>query len=232
MRIEHMAKYDLFIGNKNYSSWSLRPWVLMTERAIAFNERLERFSGDNWKAFRNFSPTGQVPVLHDGDTVVWETPGITEYLAERHDGVWPADAVARVWARCAAAEMHAGFNTLRDRCTMNIGVRIRVDDMSDRLHRDIDRLSELWSEGLSRFGGPFLAGPTFTAADAFFAPVAFRIQTYGLVLDDAPAAYAARLLNRPSMQAWEAAALAETFRDPAHEAELKQMGTLLEDRRA
>jgi glutathione S-transferase len=128
--------------------------------------------------------------------------------------------------------MHAGFNTLRDRCTMNIGVRIRVDDMSDRLRHDIDRLSELWSEGLSRFGGPFLAGPAFTAADAFFAPVAFRIQTYGLVLDDAPAAYASRLLNRPSMQAWEAAALAETFRDPAHEAELKQMGTLLEDRRA
>jgi glutathione S-transferase len=227
-----MAKYDLFIGNKNYSSWSLRPWVLMTERAIAFNERLECFSGDNWKAFRAFSPTGQVPALHDGDTVVWETPAITEYLAERHDGVWPADAAARAWARCAAAEMHAGFGTLRDRCTMNVGVRVRIDDMSDRLRRDIDRLSELWSEGLSRFGGPFLAGSAFTAADAFFAPVAFRIQTYGLVLDDAPAAYASRLLNRPSMQAWEAAALAETFRDPAHENELKDMGTLLEDRRA
>ncbi|MGD9844571.1 MAG: glutathione S-transferase family protein [Variibacter sp.] len=227
-----MAKYDLFIGNKNYSSWSLRPWVLMTERAIAFNERLEHFGGDNWKTFRAFSPTGRVPVLHDGDTVVWETPAIMEYLAERHDGVWPADAAARAWARCAASEMHAGFNTLRDRCTMNIGVRIRIDDMSDRLRRDIDRVSELWSEGLSRFGGPFLAGAAFTAVDAFFAPVAFRIQTYGLVLDDAPAAYAARLLNRPSMQAWEAAALAETFRDPAHEAELKQMGTLLEDRRA
>jgi glutathione S-transferase len=224
--------YDLYIGNKNYSSWSLRPWLLMTERGIPFNEKLMRFEPDTYGAFRKFSPTGLVPVLHDGDTVIWESLGITEYLAERHDGIWPADAKVRAWARCAAAEMHGGFSSLRARCTMNVGVRIRLDGIPASLQRDIDRLSELWSEGLSRFGGPFLAGSAFTAVDAFFAPVAFRIQTYSLVLDDAPAAYAARLLNLPSMQAWEAAALAETFRDEAHEDELKTMGTLIEDRRA
>ncbi|MGE0753289.1 MAG: glutathione S-transferase family protein [Variibacter sp.] len=224
--------YDLYIGNKNYSSWSLRPWLLMTERGIPFNEKLMRFEPDTYAAFRKFSPTGLVPVLHDGDTVIWESLGITEYLAERHDGIWPADAKVRAWARCAAAEMHGGFSSLRARCTMNIGVRIRLDSIPAPLQRDIDRLSELWSEGLSRFGGPFLAGSAFTAVDAFFAPVAFRIQTYSLVLDDAPAAYAARLLNLPSMQAWEAAGLAETFRDEAHEDELKAMGTLIEDRRA
>jgi glutathione S-transferase len=224
--------YDLYIGNKNYSSWSLRPWLLMTERGIPFNEKLMRFEPDTYAAFRKFSPTGLVPVLHDGDAVIWESLGITEYLAERHDGIWPADAKVRAWARCAAAEMHGGFSSLRARCTMNVGVRIRLDGIPAPLQRDIDRLSELWSEGLSRFCGPFLAGSAFTAVDAFFAPVAFRIQTYSLVLDDAPAAYAARLLNLPSMQAWEAAALAETFRDEAHEDELKTMGTLIEDRRA
>jgi glutathione S-transferase len=204
----------------------------MTERAIPFQEKLIPFDRTDNAALRAASPTALVPVLRDGDTVVWDSLGITEYLAERHEGVWPAPQQARAWARCAAAEMHSGFSMLRARCTMNIGVRIRIDDFADGLRRDIDRLSDLWSEGLTRFGGPFLAGPAFTAVDAFFAPVAFRIQTYGLVLDDAPAAYGARLLNLPAMQAWEAAALAETWRDPPHEDELKHLGTLLEDRRA
>jgi glutathione S-transferase len=224
--------YQLYIANKNYSSWSLRPWVLMSALAIPFEERLVPFStGSNWTEFREFSPTGQVPCLHDGDTVLWNSLGIAEYLAERHAGVWPTDPQARAWARCAATEMHSGFGALREHCTMNCGIRVRLADRTPALARDIARIDELWNEGLRRFGGPFLAGKTFTAVDAFFAPVAFRIQTYGLELDDAVAAYAARLLTLPSMQRWQADALLETWREPGHEAEAKRAGSWLEDRR-
>ncbi|MGO4572852.1 glutathione S-transferase family protein [Microvirga sp. 2TAF3] len=225
--------YALYIANKNYSSWSLRPWVLMRELGIPFEERMVPFTGmSNWESFRDFSPTGKVPCLKDGNTVVWESLGIAEYLAERHDGVWPKDAQARAWARCAAAEMHSGFGTLRGRCPMNCGIRVRLDEMPDALKQDIARIGELWNEGLTRFGGPFLAGKAFTAVDAFFAPVAFRIQSYGLVLDDASMAYVKRLLALPAMQSWYEAGLAETFREPGHEAEAKETGTWLEDLRA
>jgi|SRR6185436_11791826 len=251
--------YELYIANKNYSSWSLRPWVLMTQLGIPFRERLVPFPTDGSDAhpvFRAFSPTGRVPCLHDrgqpiaarpqrsedgrpwseevprddGATVVWDSLAITEYLAERHAGVWPADAAARAWARCAAAEMHTGFATLRQICSMSCGIRVRLDEIPPPLARELGRLAELWSEGLARFGGPFLAGAAFTAVDAFFAPVAFRVQTYGLGLPEAPAAYAARLLALPAMRAWYAAALAETLRDPTHDRVVG--GTLLEDLRA
>jgi glutathione S-transferase len=175
--------YTLHVANKNYSSWSLRPWVLLSELGIPFEERLSPFlpgSGSSWADFRAFSPTGRVPCLHDGDEVVWDSLAIAEYLAERHAGVWPPDARARAWARCAAAEMHAGFATLRNDCTMNCGVRVRLHGVSASLQKDLARLGELWNEGLQRFGGPFLAGRSFGAVDAFYAPVAFRIQTYGL----------------------------------------------------
>jgi glutathione S-transferase len=225
--------YELFITNKNYSSWSLRPWVLMRQLELPFRERLVPLpDGSCWDTFRAFSPSGRVPCLHDGDTVVWDTLGITEYLAERHDGVWPAGPKARAWARCAAAEMHAGFGTLRERCTMSCGLRIRLRDVPPALARDLARLGELWNEGLARFGGPFLAGERFTAVDAFFAPVAFRVQTYGLALDDTSAAYAARLLALPAMRSWYTDALAETWREPEHEAEAEVAGTWLEDLRA
>ncbi|WP_049623341.1 glutathione S-transferase [Frateuria defendens] len=219
----------LHIANKNYSSWSLRPWVLLSELAIPFEERLTPFGG---APFQSFSPTGKVPCLVDGEVVVWESLAIAEYLAERHAGVWPADAAARAWARSAAAEMHAGFFALRNACPMSCGLRVRPHAFAPALEADLTRLDALWREGLARFGGPFLAGPAFTAADAFFAPVAFRIQTYGLPLGEAAAAYASRLLALPSMQRWQAAALAETWRDPAHEDETRQAGVLLEDRRA
>lgn len=224
--------YVLHIANKNYSSWSLRPWVLMRQHAIAFTEMLSPFgAGSNWDAFRSFSPNGQVPCLHDGDARVWESLGIVEYLAERHAGVWPKDPVARAWARCAAAEMHAGFGTLRNRCTMNCGLRVRLHDMPPALTRDIARINELWNEGLARFGGPFLAGDGFTGVDAFFAPVAFRVQTYGLHLAGAAADYATRMLALPAMRDWEAAALAEPWREPGHEDEVRQTGIVTEDRR-
>ncbi|MEZ5459694.1 MAG: glutathione S-transferase family protein [Steroidobacteraceae bacterium] len=225
--------YELFIANKNYSSWSLRPWVLMRERGIDFIERIMPFSDNgNVDAFRAFSPTGKVPCLRDGAITVWDSLAIAEYLAERHEGIWPADAVARSWARCAAAEMHAGFGVLRDRCSMTVGQRIRLHEVPAALQRDIARIDELWTEGLRRFGGPFLAGAHFTAVDAFYAPVAYRIQTYALELGEPSLAYAARLRDLSAMRDWTAAALAETWRERAHEDEIARAGTIVQDLRA
>jgi glutathione S-transferase len=225
--------YQLYIGNKNYSSWSLRPWVLMRELVIPFEEHVVPFDpGSSWEKFRVFSPSGKVPCLVDGGTVVWDSLAIAEYLAERHPTVWPRDAAARAWARCAAAEMHSGFGTLRNRCSMNCGLRVRLHEVEPALQRDIDRVDELWSEGLRRHGGPFLAGASFSAADAFYAPVAFRIETYGLKLGDAATAYARRLLTLPSMQDWKRAGLLEPWREADHEAEAAASGTILEDLRS
>ena len=225
--------YTLHIANKNYSSWSLRPWVLMRELGIPFEEKLHPFpEGSSYPIFSKFSPTGLVPVLNDGDTVVWESLGIVEYLAERHATVWPEDAVARAWARSATAEMHGGFSALRNVCTMNCGIRVRLHEVSAALQRDVDRLDVLWSEGLARFGGPFLAGPAFTAVDAFFCPVAFRVQTYGLTLGDTAAAYVERLLALPAMREWYDAGLGETYREAGHEAEAHAAGEVVEDLRA
>ena len=151
--------YSLYIGNKNYSSWSLRPWLLLTELGIPFDENLIPFEdGGSWEKFRAFSPTGLVPCLVDGEQTVWESLGITEYVAEAHPQVWPADSAARAWARSATAEMHAGFNALRNECPMNVGLRIAMNNTSAALTKDVNRLSELWEQGLDRFGGPFLAG--------------------------------------------------------------------------
>jgi len=214
--------YRLYIGNKNYSSWSLRPWILMRERAIDFEERLEPFDeGGSWSRFRMFSPTGRVPCLHDGALVVWDSLAIAEYLAERHPGVWPKEAAARAWARCAAAEMHSGFEALRRTCSMNCGVRVELASIPDDVARDIERVGELWSEGLERFGGPFLAGGSYTAADAFFAPVVLRVQTYGLELARAAADYARRALERPALRQLQQEALAEPWRELRHEAEMR-----------
>jgi glutathione S-transferase len=222
----------LHIANKNYSSWSLRPWVLLSELGIPFEEQLTPFGqGSNWDNFRNFSPNGRVPCLQDGNAVVWDSLAITEYLAERYPQVWPSDQTARTWARCASAEMHSGFATLRDECGMNCGIRVKLHAIGAALKADITRVNELWCEGLQRFGGPFLAGNTFTAVDAFFAPVVFRVQTYRLLLDPPATAYAQRLLTLPSMRRWYEAALAETWRDEAHEQETHRYGSVVEDLR-
>jgi glutathione S-transferase len=226
--------YTLYIANKNYSSWSLRPWVLLTELGIPFEEKLAPFLGgtsSSWSAFRAFSPTGKVPCLHDGDTVVWDSLAITEYVAERHPRVWPADARARAWARSAAAEMHSGFGELRSRCPMNCGIRLKLHEIGAALARDIDRVQELWNEGLQQFGGPFLAGDAFTAVDAFYAPVTFRIQSYQLLVDAAASAYVQRIQALPAMRRWYEAALQETWRDPDHEQETLGQGVLLQDLR-
>jgi glutathione S-transferase len=225
----------LHIANRNYSSWSLRPWLLLSELGIPFEECMTPFAeqpSSNRTAFGVFSPSGKVPCLHDSDMVVWDSLAITEYVAESHPGVWPADAPARAWARCASAEMHAGFSALRTQCPMNCGIRLRLHEMPADLQRDLQRIDELWRDGLARFGGPFLAGEHFGAVDAFYAPVAFRMQSYGLELGNIAMTYAQRLRELPSMRRWYAEALAETWRDSAHDAAILRSGELLEDSRA
>lgn len=225
--------YTLIIANKNYSSWSLRPWLLMKTLQLPFEERLLPFhDAVAWEQFGRIAPARKVPCLLDGSRVVWDSLSIVEYLAERHPKVWPTDDTARAWARSAAAEMHSSFTTLRTHCTMNCGVRVRLHNMPAALEKDIQRFSFLWKEGLERFGGPFLAGQAFTAVDAFFAPVAFRIQTYGLSVDPVADAYAARLRALPFSQDWYTAGIREAWRDAGHDEEMMQMGVMLEDLRA
>lgn len=224
--------YELYIANKNYSSWSLRPWVLMRELGIEFEERLQQFeTGDNFDKFRVFSPSGRVPCLIDGDVVVWDSLAIVEYLAERHDDVWPDDSAARAFARCAAAEMHSGFSDLRNICPMNCAITVEMNSISPGLQRDIDRIDELWCEGLDRFGGDFIAGSRFSAADAFFCPVAFRFASYQLSLSSAARDYCNRLLSCDAMEAWDAAAIRETWKEVAHEEEAAAAGRIIADRR-
>jgi glutathione S-transferase len=225
--------YELIIANKNYSSWSMRPWVLMRAQGIPFRETLLRFDRNHGEGdFKRFTPSGRVPTLVDGDLRVWDSLAIVEYLAEKHPGVWPTAVAARAWARSAAAEMHSGFNALRNDCSMNVGIRLRLRQHGAGLNADLARLAALWQEGLTCHGGPFLGGAQFTAVDAFFAPVAARVQTYLLPLPEVAAAYVQRLLAVPAVQEWMVAGEAETFRDPGHEDEILAQGELLEDRRA
>jgi glutathione S-transferase len=224
--------YTLFIGNKNYSSWSLRPWILLTALDIPFTEKLVPFDdGNSYQKFRAFSPTGLVPCLHDADTIVWESLSIVEYVAEQYPQVWPQDRLARAWARSATAEMHGGFSALRNECPMTVGLRIRMHEQTADLERDLQRLGELWQQGLDLFGGPFLAGDSFTAVDAFFAPVVFRLQTYGLTVPAEAGQYPAHILELPGMRAWTEAALVEPHREPSHEEEIAALGEWLEDLR-
>lgn len=226
---------DLYIANKNYSSWSLRPWVLMRTLGIPFQEHLKPFAGgfgDSKEAFGAFSPSGMVPCLVDAGTAVWESLAIVEYLAEDWPVVWPADKVARAWARSAAAEMHSGFTALRDECSMNCGVRVELSRISSALRADLDRLESLWQQGLSTFGGPFLAGDRFTAVDAFYAPVAFRAQSFSLSLSQPAQVYVDQLLALPAMREWYEAALQEPWRESMHEAETLKSGSLIVDHRS
>jgi len=222
----------LFIGNKNYSSWSLRPWVLMRQLDIEFEECLRPFpTGVEPHPFFEFSPSGKVPCLVDGAITVWDSLAICEYLAEEFPRVWPADHAARAWARSAAAEMHSGFSSIRNTCTMNCGLRVQLRTVPAAVTSEWARMDELWREGLARYRGPFLAGPDFTAVDAFFAPVAFRIQTYSPALSEAALGYAQHLLALPAMQDWYEAALREPWREEQHEAEAREVGQWLQDLR-
>lgn len=224
--------YLLITANRNYSSWSLRPWLLMKQLGLRFEDRVEPFTRpDNREAFRTFAPNGMVPVLIDEDRTIWDSLAIVMYLAERHGGIWPEDAEARAFAMSGAAEMHSGFAALRAQCPMNVGVRVSKAPHDTALSRDVARMRELFQTGLERFDGPWLAGPRFSALDAFFAPVAFRVRTYGLDAGSGQG-WVERMIALPAMQEWEAAALAESWREESHEAELVAAGRVLEDFRA
>lgn len=191
--------------------------------------------GASYSTFARFSPSGLVPCLvnvtGESELAVWDSLAIVEYLAEQHPNVWPRDKAARAWARSATAEMHSGFSALRDECSMNCGMRVELNSLLAKLKADMDRLDSLWQQGLERFGGPFLAGEQFTAVDAFYAPVAFRVQTFNLPLSHASRTYIDRLLALPAMMAWYQAALEEPWCEPMHEAETLKCGTLKADYR-
>jgi glutathione S-transferase len=204
--------YTLYLGNKNYSSWSLRGWLAAKLSGAPFREVPITLRGTYNPDNRAFSPTALVPALHDGTIHVWDSLAISEYLAERHPGMWPADPAARAWARSIAAEMHSSFSTLRNDMTMCIRERLDVRPWSEQLAANIARVEEIWTESRRRFGQghPYLCG-AFSLADAFYAPVAFRFQTYGVQPHGEAGAYLAALLAHPFVREWEQAALAETM---------------------
>jgi len=211
---------QLYIGNKNYSSWSMRPWVLMRQAGILFEERMVRFDSfapdSSFKrTLAGLSPTGRVPLLMDDGFAVWDSLAIVEYLAERFPdrGLWPAAPRDRARARSVCAEMHAGFAALRAACPMNIEASLpEVGALAWRdkpaVHADVARIDALWQELLQASGGPMLFG-SFSAADAFFAPVCMRLRTYGLPVSEFSAAYVRRVAEQPGVAAWIADALAE-----------------------
>jgi glutathione S-transferase len=210
----------LYIGNKNYSSWSMRPWVLLRQAGIPFEEVMVRFDAfDPGSAFKRtlnaVTPVGKVPVLEDDGFAVWDTLAIAEYLAEKfpEKQLWPADARARARARSVCAEMHSGFAGLRSACAMNIEAHLpEVGAIALRdkpaVRADLDRLVAMWTELLAASGGPMLFGE-FSIADAYYAPVATRIKTYALPVPAPVTAYIDRLLALPGVKAWMDDALAE-----------------------
>lgn len=203
---------QIVIGTRKWSTWSLRPWLVLKRSGLAFEEVLVplREDGVTSKAIAPHSPSGLVPVLKDGDVTVWDSLAICEYLAEKQPGLWPADPAARARVRASAAEMHAGFGSLRGECPMDLTAEPRPVELSPATQKDIRRITSLWLELLGRHGGPFLGGG-WSIADAFFTPVATRFRTYGVKLSDfgdtGPAGeYAERLLEQPEFREWESAA--------------------------
>ncbi len=210
---------QLIIGNKNYSSWSMRPWVLMKQLGLPFEEHKLRFDFGPNSPFRRevarFSPAGRVPVLFDDDFAVWDTLAIIEYLHDKFPGrgVWPADMRHRARARSLAAEMHSGFSALRNHCPMNIeaalpevGARIWAEQ--DGVRQDVQRIELAWAEALNDSGGPFLFGE-FSAVDAMFAPVCMRLRTYALPTVPTTHEYIAHVAAAPGVKAWIVDALEE-----------------------
>lgn len=205
----------LVIANKCYSSWSLRPWLLLNGLGIAFDEVLIPLGQpDTASRIREHSPAGRLPVLKDGDVTVWDSLAIMEYAAERwpQARVWPEDRTARALARSISAEMHSGFGALRNGCPMNLGKRFGPAERGEAVARDVARIDALWRDARARFGGggPFLFG-AFSAADAMYAPVATRFDTYSVAVSPVSRAYMDAVLGLPAFQAWRAAALREPW---------------------
>ncbi len=208
-----MAKLTLVIGNKNYSSWSLRPWLAMKQFGLDFDEvRIALYTPESTEKIQQYSPSGKVPVLIHDTLTVWETLAICEYLAEQFPTIqwWPEDQIARAIARSVSAEMHSGFQNLRQNMPMNCRARLPGKGMSPEVQKDIDRITAIWQECRQRFGsgGNLLFGE-FTIADAMFAPVVSRFLTYDVPLDPVSKAYAEAILALPAMQEWIKAGEAE-----------------------
>jgi glutathione S-transferase len=210
-----VAAFTLVVGNKNYSSWSLRPWLAMREARIAFDEVvIPLYRPESKAAILAQSPAGKVPVLRDGECVVWDSLAILEHLAEAvpEARLWPQDAGARALARCVSAEMHAGFQALREGMSMDLRAHRPGQGRSDGVAADIARVTAIWRDCRERFGagGPFLFG-VFTIADAMYAPVATRFRTYAVELDPVCRTYADAVLTLPSFLEWQTAAEQESW---------------------
>lgn len=216
-----MSNLHLVIGNKNYSSWSLRPWFAMTMAGLSFTETLIPLdTPETASLIRAHSKAGRVPVLHHGDLVIWDSLAILEYLAETfpEKRLWPDSPAARAMARSVSAEMHAGFQALRNACPMNLRRPRKKVPMSIAALADVARIEDLWRDCRERHGkdGPFLFGQ-FSNADAMFAPVVTRFDTFDIEARDGTRAYLAAILGAPAFQAWKAAALQETWIVPSDE---------------
>ena len=210
-----MAEFALIVGNKNYSSWSLRGWLATRLAGIACDEQLVRLSEQGTRAaLLEHSPAGKVPILKHGRRVIWDSLAIIEYLAEQRPaaGLWPADPEARALARSIAAEMHAGFGALRRHMPMNLRKRLPGKGQGPGVADDIARIGAIWRDCRNRFAaaGPFLFGAA-SAADAMYAPVATRFRTYGVALDPVAEAYVEAIYAWPALREWQAAALAEPW---------------------
>ena len=203
----------LIFANRNYSSWSLRAWLVLRHFGIPFEEELVLLNGEGWQEnIRRKSPTGRVPVLVDGEAVIPETLAIVEYLNDKYPakGIWPSDRLKRAQARAVSAEMHGGVSTLRDTAPMNLRGSHPAKGPLDPIARELRRIEEIWGDLTAESGGPFLFGK-FTAADAMFAPVATRIRTYALPVSDAAMEYVEAIYGLPAFQEWLAAARAEPW---------------------
>jgi glutathione S-transferase len=204
----------LVIGNKNYSSWSMRPWILLKQLDIPFEEEKHSFNDPQWKArVRAVNPAGKVPFLVDEDLVVWDSLAIIEYVAEKFPdrGVWPANRAARARARSVCAEMHSGFPTMRSRLGMNCELRLPLPVLDAATRRDVARICAIWADCATfadAAAGPYLFG-AFSAADAYFAPVVRRFVTYDVAIPDAARRYVVAMEALPAMKQWMEVALAE-----------------------
>lgn len=208
-----MSSLHLVVGNKNFSSWSMRPWVALRQAGIPFRETVILLDTPTAREEKlAHSPAGKVPILHDGEVTVWDSLAICEYLAETHpeENLWPADPAARAQARSICAEMHAGFNDLRKDLPMNCRARKRTGELSAGTRADLDRIATMWTETRKSFGkgGAFLFGAP-TIADAFYAPVASRMRTYGIEPGGEVTVYRDALLTSPAVQQWHTDAAAE-----------------------
>ncbi|MCK3778386.1 glutathione S-transferase family protein [Ensifer sesbaniae] len=214
-----MTGLTLYVGNKNYSSWSMRPWMAMTAAGIDFEEVVIPFDfAAGNPDIRAISPTGRVPLLRHGDLLVWESLAIIEYVAELFPdaGLWPADRQARARARSYCMEMLSGFRALRGACPMNIRRGKRALEVDADVRADVARIERIWKEALAQSGGPFLFG-AFGAADAMYAPVVNRFDVYDLVADPEMLGYMQRVKAHPAYRKWEEAARAEPWVVPEDE---------------